>query len=399
MRQPPLDEIEALRRKIDRTDRQILEKLKERVSHAAEAGRLKAKGVPFLRDEDRESALLARVEKEARALGLDPFRSVEIFRELIAMSLKVQEEALLGRHAAEEAAAHANRVSYQGVEGSYSHLAARKYFSGQPSMEFEGLPTFAAALAEAEGGSAGYALLPIENTTAGSINETYDLLRHTPLRIVGEEVLPVRHCLLAPVGAETAGLVRVLSHPQALAQCSRFLGSLAGATAIAFVDTAGAARHVAEAGDRTQGAIASEEAAALYGLSVLSRDVADQEENWTRFVVVSAIDIVPDPRIPAKTSLVLTTPHRHGALAHCLNVLAEHGLNLTKLESRPVPHEPFQYLFYLDFEGSLADAGAARAVEVLRSECPYLKVLGSYPSRTTGKGRVDRLSGRRPKHP
>lgn len=394
-----MKELDALRERIDRTDREILEKLRERVGLAAEAGRLKATGAPFLRDEGREAALLSRVETEARALGLDPYRSVEIFREVIAMSLKVQEEALLDRHAAERAVAHASRVSYQGIEGSYSHLAARKYFSGRAGMEYVGFPGFARALAEAESGEAGYALLPIENTTAGSINETYDLLRHTALSIVGEEVLPVRHCLLAPEGAEVASLARVLSHPQALAQCSRFLAALPGTTAIAFVDTAGAARHVAEAGDPTQAAIASEEAAALYGLTVLSRGVADQEENWTRFVVVSAIDIVPDPRIPAKTSLVLTTPHRHGALAHCLNVLAEHGRNLTKLESRPFPHEPFQYLFYLDFEGSLAEPGAARAVAQLRAECPYLKVLGSYPSRTTERGRVDRLPGKRARRP
>jgi chorismate mutase/prephenate dehydratase len=386
-----MEELDALRKRIDATDREILEKLKERLGHTAEVGRLKAAGVPFLRDEEREADLLKRVEASARELGLDPFRSVEIFREIIAMSLKVQEEALLDRLSKERAATSAHRVSYQGTAGAYSHMAARKYFTSRESMEYAGFSTFAEALREAESGAAGYALLPIENTTAGSINETYDLLRHTDLRIVGEEVLAVRHCLLAPAGAEIAKLTRVLSHPQALAQCTRFLASLAGATAIAYVDTAEAARHVAEAKDPAQAAIASEEAAKLYGLTILAKDIADQDENWTRFVVVSAIPIVPDARIPAKTSLVLVTPHRHGALAHCLNVLAEHGLNLTKLESRPVPREPFQYLFYLDFEGALGDPSAARAVAVLARDCPYLKVLGSYPSRTTGRGRVDRL--------
>jgi chorismate mutase/prephenate dehydratase len=389
-----IDELDALRKRIDATDREILEKLRERMRQAAEAGRLKAAGAPFLRDEEREAELLRRVEGWAREFGLDPFRSAEIFREIIAMSLKVQEEALLDRTSKERAAQSAHRVSFQGTEGAYSHIAARKYFSGRDGMEYVGFPTFAEALREAESGNAGYAFLPIENTTAGSINETYDLLRHTDLKIVGEEILPVRHGLLAPAGAELAKITSVYSHPQALAQCSRFLASLKGATAIAYVDTAEAARHVAREKDTAMAAIASDEAAQLYGLEVLARDIADQEENWTRFVVVSAIYMVPDGRIPAKTSLVLATAHKHGALAHCLVVLADHGLNLTKLESRPVPKKPFQYLFYLDFEGAITEPKASDAVAVLARECPYLKVLGSYPSRTTERGRVDRIRKR-----
>lgn len=127
------------------------------------------------------------------------------------------------------------------------------------------------------------------------------------------------------------------------------------------------------------------------GLAVLARDLADQEENWTRFVLVSAIPIRLDPRISCKTSLVFSTPHRPGALAHCLNVLDAHGLNLTKLESRPVPRHPWEYLFYADFVEAKAEDAPARAIATLAGECPYLKVLGSYPSRTTGLGRVDRL--------
>ena len=143
-------------------------------------------------------------------------------------------------------------------------------------------------------------------------------------------------------------------------------------------------------GDPGQAAIASEEAGRLHELAVLARDVQDQSENWTRFVVVSSVELVPDPRIPSKTSLVLVTPHRQGSLAHCLDVLADKGLNLTKLESRPVPHRPWEYMFYLDFEGSLADDRAAAAVAALRAYCPSLKVLGSYPARTTSGGRIDR---------
>ena len=384
-----MDALEDLRRKIDETDRRLLETLAERLRHVAEVGQLKTKGVPFLRDHAREAALLSKVEAQARALGLDVFRTTEIFRAIIAMSVKAQEEALLDRKAAERSLSHAHRVAFQGTEGAYSHIAARKYF-GSSATAFAGFPSFAAALAEAERGEAGYAFLPIENTTAGSINETYDLLRHTDLRIVGEEILEVRHCLLGLPGASLEGIRKVFSHPQALAQCGRFLASVPGVSAMPYVDTADSARFVKEAGDPSQAAIASEEAGALHGLTVLARDLADQEENWTRFVVVSAIPIALDPRIPSKTSLVFSTPHRHGALAHCLNVLDAHGLNLTKLESRPVPRHPWEYLFYVDFEGSDVEEIASRAIAALAHECPYLKVLGSYPARTTKKGRVDR---------
>ncbi|MEJ2581959.1 MAG: prephenate dehydratase [Acidobacteriota bacterium] len=259
-------------------------------------------------------------------------------------------------------------------------------------MEFVGTRSFAEALNLAESGEVGYAFLPVENTTAGSINQTYDLLRQTALSIVGEEVLHVRHRLLGLPGAKEEGLRRVLSHPQALTQCSRFLGSLKDVELVAFVDTAAAAREVSGSVDLSQAAIASAEAGEIYGLIVLRDGVADQEENWTRFVVISGLEIELDPRIPAKTSLVFTTPHREGALAHCLQILAEHGVNLTKLESRPVPQRPWEYLFYADIEGSVESESTRLAIAELRRECPYLRVLGSYPARTTADGSVDRFS-------
>jgi chorismate mutase/prephenate dehydratase len=389
-----METMDALRGRLDAADRKLLELLRERLETVAEIARIKAEGLPFLRDHERETELLARVEGWARELGLDGFRTHEIFREIIAMSLKAQEEALLRRDQAERSTRGARRVAFQGIEGSYSQLAARKYFAVRSATtEFVGVRSFAEAVSMAEAGDAGYAVLPIENTTAGSINQTYDLLRQTDLRIVGEEILHVRHCLLGLAGAGVSDLRRVLSHPQALTQCSRFLTTLGEVELVAFEDTAAAAREVKRASDPTQAAIASLEAAAIHGLEVIEEGIADQDENWTRFVVISGLEIPLDPRIPAKTSLVLTTPHREGALAHCLNLLAEHGLNLTKLESRPVPSRPWEYLFYVDIEGSLSSEPAALAVAELRRECPYLRVLGSYPARTTAAGAVDRSHG------
>jgi len=369
----------------------LLEILAERLEIVREVADLKAEALSFLRDSGREQRLLERIEAIARELALDPYRSREIFREIIAMSLKVQEEALLTRQRRERSRAAAHRVTYQGIDGSYSHMAARKFFAARSAeMEMLGCRSFAAALELAERGEAGFALLPIENTTAGSINETYELLRRTPLAIVGEEILPVRHCLLGTAPTDPSGLRRIISHPQALAQCSRFLRSLPDVEATAWGDTASAARHVRDTGDPTLAAIASEEAGALYGLTVLSRDIADQEENWTRFVIVSAPEEAPDPRIPSKTSLVLTTRHDQGALARVLEIVAGHGLNLCKLESRPEPSRPWEYMFYMDIEGSLASDAVSMAIARLRRECPYLRLLGSYPARTTNEAHRDR---------
>jgi len=160
---------------------------------------------------------------------------------------------------------------------------------------------------------------------------------------------------------------------------------------VAFEDTASAAREVARIGDPSLAAIASEEAGELYGLEVLAREISDQPENWTRFVVISGLEIELDPRIPAKTSLVFTTGHRPGDLARCLNLLSEHGVNLAKLESRPVPRRPWEYMFYVDLEGSVHTEPTSIAVAGLRRMCPYLRVLGSYPARTTSDGAVDRM--------
>jgi len=377
-----MNDLEKLRGKLDEVDRRLLEVLGERLQTVAEIARVKAKGLSFLRDHDRESELLARIDGWARELGLDEFRTHEIYREIIAMSLKAQEEALLKREQVERSTRGALRVAFQGIEGSYSQLAARKYFAVRADgMEFVGTDTFAEALAMAESGEVGYAFLPVENTTAGSINQTYDLLRQTALAIVGEEVLHVRHRLLGLADAKEENLRRVLTHPQALTQCSQFLASLEDVELVAFVDTAAAAREVSASGDPRQAAIASAEAGEIYGLTVLRDGIADQEENWTRFVVISGLEIELDPRIPAKTSLVFTTPQ-----------LAKHSVNLTKLESRPVPRRPWEYLFYADIEGSVVSDDAAQAVAELRRECPYLRVLGSYPARTTAAGAVDRYS-------
>jgi prephenate dehydratase len=280
------------------------------------------------------------------------------------------------------AASESARVGYQGVPACYSDLAIGKVFATRQVTRLErvGFRSFAAAIDALEAGTIDYALLPIENTIAGSINEVYDLLGHRPVTIVGEEALEVEHCLLGLPGGRVEELRVVRSHPVALQQCAKFLDRL-GVVSESFHDTAGAAQAVARDGDPAIAAIASEDAAREYGLVVLARDIADHPRNLTRFLLIGREPERFDPRRPAKTSLVFSVNHRRGALLECLKCLDTQGLNLTKLESRPLANAPWEYQFYLDFEGHAADPGVQAALQEMRAHTNHLKVLGSYPRR------------------
>jgi chorismate mutase/prephenate dehydratase len=249
-----------------------------------------------------------------------------------------------------------------------------------------------------EDGEADYGLLPVENTAAGSINEVYDLLLCAQVSIVGEEVLRVEHCLLALNETLLANIRQVYSHPQALAECMKFVSKLPSCQAMPYADSAMAVKKVKEEKDASLAAIGSEEAGRLYGLKVLRRNIEDQQNNYTRYLVLAKNASVIDLRIPCKTSLIMATSHEEGSLLKALSLLHEYKINLTKLESRPIPSMPFQYLFYIDFEGNAAEQRISEALEKLRSATTSLKVLGSYPmqhrARTSPK--IEILAGTKP---
>jgi chorismate mutase/prephenate dehydratase len=352
---------------------------------------VKAAAADFVRDPRREAAMLRRLEEAAREKGLDSFFVGRLFRQILDHSVRFQTDHLVGHHDAERAGRPLT-VAYQGTEGAYSHVAAQHHFEARrpgphhAAPAYQGCTTFREALEAVEAGAADVALLPIENTTAGSINEVYDLLSEKRLWLVGEEVLKVEHCLLALQQVPLTHIRRIASHPQALAQCSRFLARQAHVRVESYADTAMAARRLLEERDLSAAAIAGEEAARLYGLEVIARDVANQEGNFTRFVAVAREPVRPDLRVPCKTSLAFVTLHEQGALARCLAVLAEHGLNLTKLESRPLYGSAWKYLFYADFEGNAADPRVDAALSDLEPLTRQLRVLGSYPASVANGG-------------
>lgn len=379
-----MNRLDNLRRDIDRIDIQILDALARRRQLVGEVIVAKNEQRAPLRDAMREEQLLERLITRGREQGLDAYFVTRVFHEVIADSVRLQHMHLMPEYGNRDL----KTVAFQGIEGAYSELAGRKFFAGAAGeVVYAGHPTFEQVVDAVEDGTADFGVLPVENTTAGSINEVYDLLSVARVSVVGEEVLRVEHCLLGVDEVPLSALRRVLSHPQALAQCMKFLARLPHCEAQPYRDTAMAVRLVQERKDPTWAAIASEEAGRLYGLKVLHRNIEDQEHNYTRFVVVARSPLRVDSRIPCKTSIVIATSHEEGSLLQALNVLHEYRINLTKLESRPVPGMPFQYLFYIDFEGNVTEAPVQEALVRLRSATTSLKVLGSYPSQRRARTR------------
>jgi prephenate dehydratase len=270
------------------------------------------------------------------------------------------------------------KVAYQGEPGAYSDEAVSALF---PDAEAVGLATFRLTFDALAMGAVDAAVLPVENTSAGVVQEVSDLLWELPgMRVVREHVLPVRHCLLGWPGP----VERALSHPQALAQCDRYLHSRQ-IRPVAYHDTAGAARAVAEQRQPGTAAIASKAAAKRYGLYVLAESIQDDSENRTRFVVVErgAPARPKEASSGWKGSIAFVTAHRPGSLAHALDCFARRGVNLTRLDSRPMLGQPFEYRFYLDFSinGEVSAAAAAEAaLSDLEEASAEIKLFGTYPS-------------------
>jgi chorismate mutase/prephenate dehydratase len=368
-------DLQSIREAIEEVDHQILAHLRKRMDLVEQVVGAKLESAYPFRDESREEQILQRVRHFAVEEGLDAREVERLYRVILEMSVAHQRAHVRSLSTAPL------RVSYQGVEGAYSHLTAQRRYAGLPGgVLLEGHETFRGAADAVRSGASDRALLPIENTTAGSINETYDLLAEGGLTITAEVVSRIEHCLLGLPGARIEDLHTILSHPQGLAQCQDFLRTLPGVRTHAEFDTAGSARKVRERNDPGVAAIASEPAARIFGLEVLRRGIQSQEGNYTRFVELAREPEPVPAGTPAQTSLLLAVSHQPGALASLLGLFAARGINVTKLESRPVPSTPWQYRFYLDLEGHAADDPIRTALDEARSLTTELRVLGTYPA-------------------
>lgn len=375
-------DIQYLRKKINEIDSQLIELLAKRRNLSKDVIIAKDLNDLPIRDEKREKELLRRLITEGKKKGLEAEYVANIFYEIIENSVRLQQKYVQQNANKKEKEIKRIKVAIQGIEGSYSYLTAKKFFSDyEDEIEFIGEERFEDVARAVEKGEADYAMLPIENTTSGGINEVYDILLHTTLSIIGEEKFKVEHCLCGIEDVPLNKIKKIYAHYQAAAQCSGFLSSLNSPTLEYFADTAMSARKISDEQNKYHAAIASEEAAKVFGVKVLKKGIANQPENYTRFLVCARKPVTIDKRIPSKTSLVMATAHTAGALVEGLMIFRKYNINLTKLESRPIIGNPWEEMFYLDFEGNLSDKNVQKAIQELTPFTRFLKILGSYPSK------------------
>lgn len=350
------DKLKALREKIDAVDVRLVKMLSERARLAQQVGVVKS-GAAVYRPE-REAQILRRVA-EINA-GPLPDRAVQrVYTEIMSACRALEDQMT---------------VAFLGPAGTYSQEAALKHFGGM--VPLAPCSSIDEVFRRAETGAAGYAVVPVENSTEGAVGRTLDLLLATPARVCGEVMLPIRQCLMSKHGG-IEKIKKVYSHTQSLAQCQQWLArNLAQAEQVAVVSNAEAARVAA--GERGAAAIASRTAADLYRLKLLAQNIEDETKNTTRFLVLGDHDAGPSGR--DKTSLILSTRNVPGAVHDLLTPLAANGVSMTKLESRPARTGRWEYVFYLDIEGHREDANVARALDELESKASLFKNLGSYPT-------------------
>ena len=368
-----------LREQIDAIDEQIVDLYEKRMDISRQVAEFKIETGKKVFDKVREDEKLRKV----KSLTHNDFNSrgiEELFEQIMSMSPKLQYR-LLAEHGSMgnlpfigvERLNEKARVVFQGAEGAYSQAAMVQYF-GDKVNSFH-VDTFRDAMIAIDEGSADFAVLPIENSTAGIVSEIYDLLVEFENYIVGEQIIKIEHCLMAAPGTKIEDIRTVYSHPQSLMQSARFLNGYSWQQ-ISMQNNAFAARKVAEDKDRTQAAIASEYAAGLYGLSVLQKGVNQSSTNSTRFIIVTNQKIFL--KDAGKVSICFEVPHESGSLYHMLSHFIYNNLNMNRIESRPIEGRNWEYRFFIDFDGNLSDSAVKNALRGLREEARNMRILGNY---------------------
>ena len=370
----------ALRDKIDEIDAQIVDLYEKRMDLCSQVAEYKIETGKKVFDRQREQEKLAKVKglthSEFNSRGIE-----ELFEQIMSISRKMQYR-ILAEHGSQgklpfigvdELDTAKARVVFQGAGGAYSQAAMMQYF-GDKVNSFH-VDTFRDAMSAIDEGSADFAVLPIENSTAGIVNEIYDLLVEFENYIVAEQVIPIEHCLLGVPGTKPEDIKTVYSHPQSLMQSAKYLADHDWQQ-ISMQNNAFAAKKVADEQDKSQAAIASEHAGKIYGLEILKKGVNHSGTNSTRFIIVTNQKIFREDA--GKISICFEIPHESGSLYHMLSHFIYNGLNMTKIESRPMPDRNWEYRFFIDFEGNLSDGAVKNALRGLRDEARNMKILGNY---------------------
>lgn len=369
-----------LRNQLDTIDAEIVKLYEDRMDICAKVAEYKIGVGKKVFDKVREQEKLAKVKSlthnEFNSHGIE-----ELFEQIMSMSRKLQYQLLeasgcqgrLPFIGVEELPVKKARVVFQGADGAYSQAAMMQYFGDQIASIH--VDTFRDAMSAIDEGSADFAVLPIENSTAGIVSEIYDLLVEFENYIVGEQIIKIEHCLLGVPGTDISDIKTVYSHPQSLMQSAKYLSDHDWKQ-ISMQNNAFAAKKVAEEKDISQAAIASEHAANIYGLEVLKKGVNQSGSNSTRFIIVTNQKIFK--KDAGKISICFELPHESGSLYHMLSHFIYNGLNMTKIESRPIEDRNWEYRFFIDFEGNLSDSAVKNALRGLREEARNMKILGNY---------------------
>ena len=370
-----------LRDEIDRIDSKIVALYEKRMQISQEVAEFKiSTGKPVF-DKEREQSkldtLVQKVDKDFLKKGI-----AELFEQIMSMSRKRQYQLLTEHGLAEktdfvevEKLDYKNaRIVFQGTEGAYSQLALKEYFGNHTDSWH--VDTWRDAMEAIKNGEADYAVLPIENSSAGIVSENYDLMVEYDNCIVGEQIIRIDHALLALKDAKMEDITDIYSHPQALMQCSRYLDAHREWEKHSCKNTAMASQKVKEDGKIHKAAIASKLNAKIYGLQVLEEAIQDNKDNYTRFIIVTGQKIFE--KNAKKISICFEIPHESGSLYHKLSHFIYNGLNMNKIESRPVQGKAWEYRFFVDFDGNLNDAAVQNALRGLKEETIRLKILGNY---------------------
>ncbi len=372
-------DLNKIREKITKLDQELLTLFAQRRSLTLNVAKSKAHQIRPVRDQQREQELLIRLIKQGKEVGLDAHYVTSIFQTII-------EDSVLNQQAYLQTLANPNiemptvSVAFLGDKGSYSYLASHRYFSRRAEKIIEcGCQSFSDIMLQVESGHVDYGMLPIENTSSGSINEVYDVLQHTNLSIVGEITQPIEHCLLTGVNTSLEQIKTIYAHGQPFTQCSNFLDKQDNIRIEYCESTADAMAKVYELQDASVAVIGSEEGGKLYKLHALEKSIANQAENHSRFILVARKPIDVAEQIPAKTAIILATGQKAGALVECLVVLKEKGINMCKLESRPIQGRPWEEMFYLDVEANIKNIALQEAINEITAITNFIKVLGCYP--------------------
>ena len=372
-------DLNQLRKEINDIDKSLLELFQKRMDTAIAIGQYKKGHSMQVLDENREKEVIQRAKASAEEKYQD---FVEAFYEnLMALSREIQREVLnesitLQIEASTAKVIEKPTVVFQGVKGSYSDEALSLYFGD--NVTTVNVQDFEDVFEVLKEGSADYGILPVENSSTGSIVDVFDLLAKHDCYIVGEQLVKVEQCLLGVKGSTIEDIREIYSHPQGFSQSTEFLKKFPDCLKTPYYNTAISAKFVAESKDKAKAAIAGKRAASIYGLDILAENINTSNDNYTRFITISKKLLVEDAS--NKVSVMFILPHESGSLYNVLTYFARNNLNMLNIESRPIPNKNWEYMFFLDFQGNLNDQKVKNTLADLSENSSFIKVLGNYRS-------------------